>query len=86
MITTSTTTTATTTTHSIKVKTSNVGESSLVVTDVLQLNFEVPLVFEVFLCQREGVAVVASLAADLDSCLHVKVHLTILGLKHRLIE
>ena len=48
----STTTTTTATTHSIKVKMSNVGESCLVVANVFQLYLEIPLMFEVFLCQR----------------------------------
>lgn len=48
--------------------------------DVFQLDLQVPLVVHVLLCQEHSVAVVSSLAKNLDGDLDIKVDLTFTGL------
>lgn len=59
----------------------DVLERPLVLLDVLELDPKVPLVFTVLLGQEQSMLEVACLSTDPDGRLHVKVHLSILGLQ-----
>lgn len=48
--------------------------------DILQLDFEVPLMMEVLIGEIDGMIEVTSLTQDFDGGFNVKMHLTLTGL------